>query len=58
MLFLTHFKPNGISHSYQFDKANSGHPDQTPCLESDLGLHCFHMSHKKAARLIWVNFCL
>ena len=21
---------------------------------SDLGLHCFHMSHKKDARLIWV----
>ena len=22
---------------------------------SDLGLHCLHMSHKKDARLIWVN---
>ena len=22
---------------------------------SDLGLHCFPMSHKKDARLIWVN---
>ena len=22
---------------------------------SDLGLHCFPMSHKKDARLLWVN---
>ena len=22
---------------------------------SDLGLHCLHRSHKKEARLIWVN---
>ena len=23
---------------------------------SDLGLHCLHMSHKKDARRIWVNY--
>ena len=37
-------------------KANSGEPDQTPCYAaSDLVLHCLPMSHKKDARLIWVN---
>ena len=25
---------------------------------SDLGLHCLPMSHKKDARLIWVNLCI
>ena len=36
--------------------ANSGEPDQTPPFAaSDLGLHCWAMSHKKDARLIWVN---
>ena len=36
--------------------ANSGDPDQTPHLvASDLGLHCFPMSHTKDARLLWVN---
>ena len=36
--------------------ANSGNPDQTPRFAaSDLGLHSLYMSHKKDARLIWVN---
>ena len=36
--------------------ANSGDPDQTPrSVASDLGLHRLPMSHKKDARLIWVN---
>ena len=36
--------------------ANSGDLDQTPhSVESDLGLHCLHISHKKDARLIWVK---
>ena len=36
--------------------ANSGDPDQMPrSAASDLGLHCLPMSHKKDARLIWVN---
>ena len=35
---------------------NSGVPDQTlHYAASDLGLQCFPMSHKKGARLIWVN---
>ena len=34
----------------------SGEPDQMPrFVVSDLGLHCLPMSHKKVARLIWVN---
>ena len=33
--------------------AHGGEPDQTPRFAvSDLGLHCFHMSHKKDTRLI------
>ena len=36
--------------------ANSGDLDQTPhSAAADLGLHCLPMSHKKGARLIWVN---
>ena len=36
--------------------ANRGDPDQTPHpAASDLGLHCLPMSHRKYARLIWVN---
>ena len=36
--------------------SNSGDPDQTlSCPASGLGLHCLHMSHKKGARLTWVN---
>ena len=36
--------------------ANSGEPDQTPHFAAfDLVLHCLPMSHKKEARLIWVN---
>ena len=36
--------------------ADSGDPDQMPrSAASDLGLHCFPMSHKKNARLIWIN---
>ena len=31
-------------------------PDQMPrSAASDLGLHCFPMSHKKDAMLIWLN---
>ena len=34
-----------------------GEPDQMPhSVASDLGLHCSSMSHKKDARLIWVNY--
>ena len=37
--------------------ANSGYPDQTPrFVASDLGLRCLPMSHKKDARLIWVEW--
>ena len=33
-----------------------GEPDQRPHLAAaDLVLHCLPMSHKKDARLIWVN---
>ena len=36
-------------------QANSGDPDQTlHSVASDLGLHCWPMSHKKDARHIWV----
>ena len=35
---------------------NSEDPDQAPHYAvSDLDLHCLHMSHKKDARLKWVN---
>ena len=45
---------------FKFEKkllyAYSGEPDQTPRFAaSDLVLHCLPMSHKKGARLIWVN---
>ena len=37
-------------------EAYGGDPDQTPrSAASGLGLHCLPMSHKKDARLIWVN---
>ena len=37
-------------------RANSGDPDQTPrYVASDLGLQYLSVSHKKDARLIWVN---
>ena len=37
--------------------ANSGEPDQTPRFAaSDMVLHCLLMSHKKDARLMWVNY--
>ena len=36
--------------------ANSGDSDQTlRSVVFDFGLHCLPMSHKKDARLIWVN---
>ena len=36
--------------------SNIGEPNQTPhSAASELGLHCLPMSHKKDARLIWVN---
>ena len=39
-------------------KVNSEDPDQTlHSMASDLGLHCLPMSHKKGARIIWVNPC-
>ena len=35
---------------------NSGDPYQMPrYAASDLGLHCFSVSHKKDARQIWVQ---
>ena len=47
--FYSNFKRN-------FCKQNSEEPDQTPHFAaSDLVLHFLHMSHKKDARLIWVN---
>ena len=52
----------GIFHSYSNLKkktllfANSEEPDQTPRFAaSDLVLHCFPMSYKKYARLMWVK---
>ena len=40
-------------------EANSVDHDQTPpSAASDLDLHCLPMSHKKDARLIWVNMSL
>ena len=40
----------------EFLFANSGEPDQTPhFVASDLVLHCLPMSHKKDARLLWVE---
>ena len=48
--FLFHF-------SMKFVSANRIAPDGTPRIAvSHLGLFCLHMSHKKAARLIWVNY--
>ena len=39
-----------------FYKQTEEKPDQTPPLAApDLVLHCLPMSHKKNARLIWVN---
>ena len=39
-----------------FCKQNSGDSDQTKrSAASDQGLHCLSVSHKKDARLIWVN---
>ena len=40
-------------------QANSEEPDQTPLsVASYLDLHCLPVSHKKDARLIWVNIGL
>ena len=48
-------KHNFISYEVH-SVSNSADPDQMPHFEaSDLGLHCLPMSHKKDARLIWVN---
>ena len=44
--FLFHF-------SMKFVKANRIAPDGTPL--SHLGLFCLPMSHKKDARLVWIN---
>ena len=42
--------------SMKFLSANRTAPDGTPpFVASHLGLFCLHMSHKKDARLIWVN---
>ena len=39
-------------------EANSEEPDQTPrSVASGLVLHCLQISHKKGARLKWVNIC-
>ena len=39
-----------------FDGTLCKQTDQTPrFVASDLGLRCLHISHKKDARLIWVN---
>ena len=52
-MFCFHFHSN---FSGTFCLANSGEPGQMPhSVASDLGLHCLCMSHKKEARLIWVN---
>ena len=55
-------KPNVISHYYQLDQSICwvvfffGDSDQMPHFAaSDLGQHCLSMSHKKDARLKWVN---
>ena len=51
----------GIFHFYSiFDRfffySSSGDPDQTPhSAVSYLGFHCLSRSHRKDARLIWVN---
>ena len=50
----------GIFHFIQVLKetlfTNRGEPDQTlHFAATDLVLHCLPMSHKKDARLIWVN---
>ena len=42
-----------IQISKEISVRNSGDPDQTAA--SDLVLHCLSMSHKKEARIIWVN---
>ena len=40
-------------------QANSGDPDQTQnSVESDLGLHCLSIFHKKDAMHIWVKMQL
>ena len=45
---------SGIFHYYSNFKRNSGELDQTPrSAASDLVLHCWPMSHKKDARLIY-----
>ena len=46
----------GIFHFCNNLQASSGDPDQTQrCAASGLGLHYLPISHKKDARLIWVN---
>ena len=49
IFFLFHF-------SMKIMQANRIAPDRTPRFAaSHLGLFCFHISHKKDARLIWVK---
>ena len=49
---IFHFIRILIEHSV----SNSGDRDQMPQnAASDLGLYCLPLSHKKDARLIWVN---
>ena len=51
MVFFT-FIQTLIEHSV----SKQWRPDQMPRIAvSGLGLHCLSMSHKKDARLIWVN---
>ena len=49
---IFHFIQKFIEHSV----SKQWVPGQTlPSAAADLGLHCLPMSHKKDARLIWVN---
>ena len=46
----------GIFQFHSSSNRTFSEPDQTPrSAASDLGLCCLSMSHKKDARLIWVN---
>ena len=46
-----------FSFLFKFSVIKNGEPDQMPYFAvSDMVLHCLLMSHKKDARLIWVQF--
>ena len=56
MVFFFSFFQILIDHSAsKLKNADPDHILHNAVSESDLGLYCLPMSHKKDARLIWVN---